>query len=148
MRKYDRTFKYLVYDSGQLDEAVQDYYRWTALDNTLICAYNDIMTDPNSVVASIADHLMIKLSDLEISRLVEKYCREQQIERIKRFKNSFEYTLLKQLNTIISFAQKRHFSFLERFASKIVGELGYGGHIRDTRSELHPNHIQSGQIGE
>jgi hypothetical protein len=107
-----------VLDSNLLENCIEQHQRWTSMPRILISKYEEMTADLTREVDRIAAHIEIKLSAERYAQIAAEYSIERQRERIEEIKNS---------------------SHLRQGVT--------GGACFDPRTNLHTNHIYSGEVG-
>lgn len=102
-----------------LNTCLRQYSIWTGLPGVMCSKYENMLCDLKGEVRKIADHLGIRLSDVQYSSIASDYDIERQKERITVYK--------------------------DRLAEE---KIPCDGPVFDPHSLLHSDHINSGEIGQ
>ncbi len=105
-----------MWDAGFLQHCLNQYERWTSLPNVLVSKYEEMVGDLRSEVARIASHLGISLDVEQLETIAAAYSKDRQIQRISESMQSGNL------------------------------EQGFTGDRFDPHTNLHTNHIHSGEI--
>lgn len=118
MEQTSKSFETL-WEEGFLEDCLQHHQHWTHLPNVLVSQYELVTENLSEEVQRIADHLGIKINQNQKDKIAQSYSKEQQVKRIKTFKNNLlaEKPFLKTEQSIFA-----HY---------------------DTQTLLHPDHISS-----
>lgn len=117
MRKNSLSFEQL-WGSGFLDRCLSEFYKWTSLPGILVSKYEEMVADLPGEVERIALHLGLKSDPKKCQAIASDFTLERQLERIEKSKGK---EALRQ-----GYANGPHF---------------------DPHTNLHTNHIHSGEIG-
>ncbi len=90
MKMRKASFEKLMFQTGEIQECLRDFYHWTKLDNLLISRYEVMVNNLTEEVLRIADHLNINLSKEEATIIADEYQIERQKSRISNWKNNQE----------------------------------------------------------
>lgn len=88
MKMRKTSFEKLIFETGEINECIRDFYAWTKLDNLLISRYEIMVSDLTQEVLRIAEHLDIKLSQKEAQTIADEYSIERQKNRIESWKKN------------------------------------------------------------
>jgi hypothetical protein len=116
MRKFEMTFDELI-KKGWLDQAIEDYHRWTAMPDVLISRYESFHDSLIQETRKISDFLQITLSDQMVEHIGRDFQTDRQKERIARLR------------------------------PPDIGPSGREELVFDPRELLHWNHLHDGQAG-
>jgi hypothetical protein len=116
VRKFGMSLEQLLED-GWLDQAIADYYRWTALPDVSVSRYEEMFHDVAGEARKINAHLGAPLAPAVVDELARSYTLEEQRLRVERIKASQ------------------------------AARISNGEVVFDPRELLHHNHIHSGELG-
>jgi hypothetical protein len=119
MVKGNRSF-WRVILSGFVDKILEQYSRWSQVEDILISRYETMVTDLKGEALRIADFLDIDLDEFSARQIAEKYSIDRQMKRIRS--SDFE-------NHAVQIGQRRSTMY-------------------DPISLLHNDHIYSGEAGQ
>jgi hypothetical protein len=117
MRKYAASFD-VLWGSGFLEECLYHFHRWTSLPRVLVQSYEQMISDLPGEVERIAAHLEIPVDRQNCEQIAAEYTIERQRERIEEAKRT----------------------------GNLQQESARGPRF-DPYTNLHTDHIQSGEIG-
>jgi hypothetical protein len=106
-----------LWDSGFLADCLQQFQKWTSLPRMLVSKYEEVVRDLPREVERIATHLGMSLEPQRYEQIAAEYVIAKQMQRIED--------------------------------AKRAGRLqqGFADALFDPHTNLHTNHIHSGEIG-